>query len=35
MITLNADERQSLPDFVRAELKDREPVRDVGHPSMG
>jgi len=26
MIGLNAEERQALPDFVRAELKNREPV---------
>ena len=35
MIGLNAEERQALPDFVRAELKNREPVRDLSHPSMG
>jgi hypothetical protein len=35
MISLNAEERQSLPEFVRAELENREPVRDLSHPSMG
>jgi hypothetical protein len=35
MIGLNAEQRQALPDFVRAELKNREPVRDLSHPSMG
>jgi hypothetical protein len=32
---LNAEERERLPDFVKAALVDREPVRDLGHPSMG
>jgi hypothetical protein len=33
--TCNAEERDALPGFVRAALVDREPVRDLGHPSMG
>ena len=35
MQDLNAEERERLPAFVRAELKNREPVGDLGHPSMG
>jgi hypothetical protein len=35
MRDLNAEERDRLPAFVRAALVDREPVRDLGHPSMG
>ena len=31
---LNAEEREKLPDFLKAALVDREPVR-VGPPSMG
>jgi hypothetical protein len=30
---LNGEERDKLPDFVRAELVNREPVR-VGPPAM-
>jgi hypothetical protein len=35
MIDLNAEEREMLPALVRAELKNREPVHGLGHPSMG
>lgn len=31
---LNAEERDQLPAFVRAELKDREPVRTVPNPMI-
>lgn len=35
MTELNALEREALPAFVRAELKDREPIVTVSHPVMG
>jgi hypothetical protein len=31
---LNAEERERLPDFIKAALVDREPVRDLGHTSI-